>query len=361
MWRGDQSPYLGQHYQLVRPLNSPNSLQRPHPPILIGGSGERKTLRLVARYADACNLFDMRNNSFHDDLEHKLRVLRDHCDAAGRDQAEIEKTVTTALELGEDRQAGLADLLSHLAELAALGIDHVLVSPRARPVLTGTIMRERSGDEGRTDEAAACRVRGGTRGQCAARRRGRAHLGGGGAAGRISGGSAGRSPARERGEQRLYRRRRLVLRDRRGGGGGGRRCSAHRSACASGGACAGAGGLAAGTLASRFLIRRAGWSAAAGLVLGAVAAAVLALWIGENIGLGTYNHLLATSQNGAFFHASLGLGAKSALAFWPMLTSAVILMAESGARRSAGPDRPDAPGPDVSGMWTSGPEGGHSP
>jgi F420-dependent oxidoreductase-like protein len=130
MWRGDQSPYLGQHYQLVRPLNSPNSLQRPHPPILIGGSGERKTLRLVARYADACNLFDMRNNSFHDDLEHKLRVLRDHCDAAGRDQAEIEKTVTTALELGEDRQAGLADLLSHLAELAALGIDHVLVSPR---------------------------------------------------------------------------------------------------------------------------------------------------------------------------------------------------------------------------------------
>jgi hypothetical protein len=122
-----------------------------------------------------------------------------------------------------------------------------------------------------------------------------------------------------------------------------------------------AGGLVTGILGYRFLIRRAGWIAAAGLVLGAVAAAVLALWIGENIGLGTYNHLLATSQNGAFFHASLGLGAKSALAFWPMLTSAVILMAESGARRSAGPDRPDAPGPDVSGMWTSGPEGGHSP
>jgi F420-dependent oxidoreductase-like protein len=130
MWRGDQSPYPGKHYQLVRPLNSPNSLQRPHPPILIGGSGERKTLRMVARYADACNLFDTGNDSFQDNLEHKLRVLRDHCDAAGRDQAEIEKTVTTAFELGEDRQAGLADLLSHLAELAALGIDHVLVSPR---------------------------------------------------------------------------------------------------------------------------------------------------------------------------------------------------------------------------------------
>ena len=130
MWRGDESPYAGRHYQLVRPLNSPNSLQRPHPPILIGGSGERKTLRLVARYGDACNLFDMRNTSFHDDLEHKLAVLRDHCAEAGRDITEISKTVTTAFDLGEDRQAGLNDLLDHVRELGALGFDHVLVSPR---------------------------------------------------------------------------------------------------------------------------------------------------------------------------------------------------------------------------------------
>jgi hypothetical protein len=102
-----------------------------------------------------------------------------------------------------------------------------------------------------------------------------------------------------------------------------------------------AGGLVTGIVGYRLLIRRAGWIAAAGLVLGAVAAAVLALVIGENIGLGTYNHLLATSGDGASFHASLGLGAKSALAFWPMLTSAVILMAESGTRRPAGPERPD--------------------
>ncbi len=95
------------------------------------------------------------------------------------------------------------------------------------------------------------------------------------------------------------------------------------------------GGVITGTVGYRLLVRPAGWAAAAGLVLGALAAALLALWIGENIGLGTYNHLLASSPDGAFFHASLGLGAKSALAFWPMLTSVAILLAESGARRSA--------------------------
>jgi hypothetical protein len=95
------------------------------------------------------------------------------------------------------------------------------------------------------------------------------------------------------------------------------------------------GGVITGVVGHRLLVRRAGWTAAAGLVLGAVAAALLALWVGENIGLGPYHHLLATSRNGAFFHASLGLGAKSALAFWPGLTSVVILLAEYGGRRPA--------------------------
>jgi hypothetical protein len=93
------------------------------------------------------------------------------------------------------------------------------------------------------------------------------------------------------------------------------------------------GGLITGVLGYRFLVRRAGAVATAGLVLGAVAAALLALWVGDSIGLGTYNHLLASSPVGAFFHSSLALGAKSALAFWPLFTSAVILLAESGARR----------------------------
>jgi alkanesulfonate monooxygenase SsuD/methylene tetrahydromethanopterin reductase-like flavin-dependent oxidoreductase (luciferase family) len=130
MWRGDERPYQGRHYQLVRPLNSPNSLQRPHPPILIGGSGERKTLRLVARYADACNLFDLPTPEFRDNIEHKLQVLKNHCAQAGRDFAAIEKTVTSNFDFGEDPKAGAAAYLAHLRELAAAGIDHALVSPR---------------------------------------------------------------------------------------------------------------------------------------------------------------------------------------------------------------------------------------
>ena len=134
MWRGDEEPYNGQHYRLLRPLNSPNSLQRPHPPILIGGSGERKTLRLVARYGDMCNLFDLPgtlgSTRFADNLQHKLEVLRQHCDAEGRDYDEIEKTTATFLDLGDDPADGVKRFVDHLAHLAGIGIDHAIVSPR---------------------------------------------------------------------------------------------------------------------------------------------------------------------------------------------------------------------------------------
>ena len=86
MWAGDESPYNGQHYQLARLLNSPQPLTKPHPPILIGGAGEKKTLRLVAQYADACNLFGRMGM---DVLRDKLDVLKRHCDAVGRDYDEI--------------------------------------------------------------------------------------------------------------------------------------------------------------------------------------------------------------------------------------------------------------------------------
>ena len=120
MWRGDESPYHGTYNQLERPLNSPQSLRRPHPPIMIGGGGEKKTLRLVARYADACNLFQT------PDLARKLDVLRAHCDAEGRDYDEITKTCYFLFDVGErgEKAAEVVDRLGALAELgfqAAIG------------------------------------------------------------------------------------------------------------------------------------------------------------------------------------------------------------------------------------------------
>jgi F420-dependent oxidoreductase-like protein len=128
MWRGDEQPYEGRHYQLLRPLNSPNTLQRPHPPIMIGGSGEAKTLRLVARYADMCNLFDLPGAGFADDLRRKLDVLRGHCDTAGRDYDEIEKTTATMIDLAADE--GLHRFVDHLHHLAELGIDQAIINAR---------------------------------------------------------------------------------------------------------------------------------------------------------------------------------------------------------------------------------------
>jgi F420-dependent oxidoreductase-like protein len=117
MWAGDESPYRGRHYSLDRPLNSPAPLTRPHPPIMIGGSGERKTLRLVAQYAQACNLFPT------PELEHKLDVLRRHCDTVGRDYDEIEKTVMGPLDPGPKGEK-VGELIASMRRLAGLGISH---------------------------------------------------------------------------------------------------------------------------------------------------------------------------------------------------------------------------------------------
>ena len=115
MWSGDEKPFDGMHYQLGRTLNSPQSLTRPHPPILIGGGGEKKTLRLVAQYAQACNLFP------GPELPHKLDVLREHCERLGRDYNEIEKTVVFTFDPGVDGER-VDETLSVLRELADLGI-----------------------------------------------------------------------------------------------------------------------------------------------------------------------------------------------------------------------------------------------
>jgi F420-dependent oxidoreductase-like protein len=120
MWRGDQTPYQGKHYQLDRPLNSPQALTKPHPPIMIGGGGERKTLRFVAKYAQACNLFP------GPDLARKLDVLRAHCDAEGRDYDEITKTCYFIFDPGDkgEKTAEMVDQLGNLAQMgfhAAIG------------------------------------------------------------------------------------------------------------------------------------------------------------------------------------------------------------------------------------------------
>jgi F420-dependent oxidoreductase-like protein len=134
MWDGDEKPFEGRHYRMARPLNSPGPVQRPHPPILVAGGGEKKTLRLVAQYADACHLpgyaATVGGVDLGGDLRHKLDVLREHCAAAGRDYAEIEKTVGLGLDLGEDAAASRRELLETLHGLAALGFGHAIVSPR---------------------------------------------------------------------------------------------------------------------------------------------------------------------------------------------------------------------------------------
>ena len=117
MWSDDDGPYAGRHYRLARTLNSPQPLRRPHPPILIGGAGEKKTLRLVAQYAQACNLFA------GPDLPRKLDVLRGHCDTVGRDYDQIEKTVSGPLDPGPGGQ-NVNALIGRMRELAKLGITH---------------------------------------------------------------------------------------------------------------------------------------------------------------------------------------------------------------------------------------------
>jgi F420-dependent oxidoreductase-like protein len=121
MWSGDVSPFHGRHYRLERPVSSPPPITRPHPPILIGGAGERKTLRLVARYGDACNLFDIPDGGTT--VRHKLDVLARHCEDVGRPYGEIEKTLSTRLAPDEPVDA----FAERCAHLAGLGIEHVVV------------------------------------------------------------------------------------------------------------------------------------------------------------------------------------------------------------------------------------------
>ena len=127
LWSGDESPYAGRRTRLERPIGRPLPLSRPHPPILIGGTGARRTLRLVAEYADACNLFDIPDGG--ESVRRQLDVLDRHCADVGRDPAQIERTVSTALPAGEPS----ASFIGRCGLLAALGLQHVIVITRGTP------------------------------------------------------------------------------------------------------------------------------------------------------------------------------------------------------------------------------------
>lgn len=114
MWSDDDGPFDGKHYQAERLLNVPQALSKPHPPIMVGGGGEKKTLRLVAKYAQSCNLFNT------PELEHKLEVLKQHCETEGRDYDEITKTVYQILDTGENGEK-TAQLIDELGRLHDLG------------------------------------------------------------------------------------------------------------------------------------------------------------------------------------------------------------------------------------------------
>ena len=121
MWSDDEGPYNGKYYQLAETICVPRPLQSPRPPILIGGGGEKKTLRLVAQYGDACNLFV----TSPEETKRKLDILRGHCDAVGRDYDSIAKTIIGRVDPAGD----VTEFLSTMEQYAALGVTLVEVAP----------------------------------------------------------------------------------------------------------------------------------------------------------------------------------------------------------------------------------------
>ena len=128
MWNGDETPFRGEYLDLEHPVGSPRPVTTPRPPVLIGGTGERRTLRLVAEYGNACNLFDVPDGGAA--IRRQLDVLDRHCADVGRPPEEIERTVTTALQDGEKS----AELAERCRAQAELGIEHVVVIARGRPL-----------------------------------------------------------------------------------------------------------------------------------------------------------------------------------------------------------------------------------
>lgn len=139
MWRGDLTPYEGKYYQLAEPINSPQPLSKPHPPILIGGEGERKTLPLAAKYGDACNWLvgtplreftQWHNELFQKRVERltrKITLLKKFCEKFGRSYDEIERTVLSPIRIAPDAMS-TTEFVELCQELAGIGIQHYIFS-----------------------------------------------------------------------------------------------------------------------------------------------------------------------------------------------------------------------------------------
>jgi len=129
MWEGEhgsEEAYQGRQYTAKRLLNSPQAITRPHPPIMIGGGGEKKTLRLAAQYADATNVFGGPTA-----LHHKFAVLREHCEAVGRDFNEIERSTLQGVHISADGADGTetpAQVVDRFGELSDVGVQHMIIS-----------------------------------------------------------------------------------------------------------------------------------------------------------------------------------------------------------------------------------------
>jgi F420-dependent oxidoreductase-like protein len=123
LWSDDRSTFEGRFSTLAEPIISPQPLSRPHPPIMVGGNGERRTLRLVARYADACNFLVLEP----DEIRSKLEVLRRHCDDLGRDASEIEITALDEVDLRPGRMTA-SDVVARGRAQAAAGVQHLIVN-----------------------------------------------------------------------------------------------------------------------------------------------------------------------------------------------------------------------------------------
>jgi F420-dependent oxidoreductase-like protein len=120
MWSENNGPYRGKHYQLEQTLCVPQPLSRPHPPILVAGGGEKKTLRLVAQYADACNLYGSVET-----IRAKLDILKQHCQTLGRDYRTIEITTLGTLDLQPGKMSS-KEVIAHCKALAAIGVQHAV-------------------------------------------------------------------------------------------------------------------------------------------------------------------------------------------------------------------------------------------